>query len=531
MTHSIARAITVLTAGAMISIALVLNPTGAAQNPGQLQNRQLTPAQRAKLPELKIISANIRAVARILKSEGVQLDTGQLFTRMGQKKLRTQLLAFPDMYLTKAHSEPLRGVIMADSLTLPEKSKIEADTVIIARHIVFTGRAPTIKGSHDIHLFALDSIKVANGPGTVITIDTSGAGRDEWLKSQREQASATSKRHKFFADHAFRRPQDTSGVPGSDGIMGTVGSNGENGLNGQSGEAGSCSSIKNGGSGTAGGAATAAGNGGTGSNATNGDNAGNQTINVPNVNAGSYNILAKGGNGGNGGPGGFGGTGGKGGNGGPGGDGAGCSCNPGDIGDGGSGGTAGAGGNGGTGGQGGNGANGGTGGVVIINYPWGYNISQLATNVQGGAGGQGGIGGSAGNPGSAGIPGRGGHGGSVFGCDPGRDGSAGLNAIGGTGGNGGNGGGAGSPGNSGSVVWSVTGGPEGTGGGDPSGYEPSTLYENCTDWYWVSYHCEYDVTALPTGEKKVWANHIMPKLVPSSGWSCVETGRGYMGCF
>jgi hypothetical protein len=82
------------------------------------------------------------------------------------------------MYLSKVNSGRLRGVVLADILTLPEKVKIESDTVIIARRVNFTGRAPTIKGPHNIHFFALDSANVNNGRETVVTIDT-------WSRSKR----------------------------------------------------------------------------------------------------------------------------------------------------------------------------------------------------------------------------------------------------------------------------------------------------------------------------------------------------------
>lgn len=524
----------IIPTGIAVAIAAVLaslafGSAGSAGPPNQSQAPKLTPAQQAKLQDAKRMSVHIKKVAKLLEAEGVEIEPQLLFTSNGKKKLRSQLLGIPHMYLSKVHSGRLRGVVMADTLTLPEKVKIEGDTVIIARRINFTGRAPTIKGPHDIHLFALDSANVANGRETVITIDTSGFGRKEWLESLKQRAG-NSKQTKTVANHA-NLLQNSSGAPGSDGSMGAVGSNGINGGHGSAGVQGSCSTNKNGGNGGAGDNGSDGGHGSTGSDGKPGNNATGQTINIPNVNAGSYNIIAKGGNGGDGGAGGFGGTGGAGGNGGAGGDGASCNCQPGGLGNGGNGGASGAGGKGGNGGVAGKGGNGGAGGSVIINYPWGYNVTQVTVDAQGGAAGAGGIGGSSATGGSAGSRGAGGHGGSVFGCDPAQNGSEGTGATGGAGGSGGNGGAAGQAGAAGSVSWNPATGPESSGGGDTSGYEPGFPQEYCTPWYWVSFHCEYYIDQVLPTKKKQWANHARPVIRNPFGWQCVETGRTYIGCF
>ena len=273
-------------------LLITLGFNSHSQNQTTQPRGKLTAAQKAQIPELENVSVNIRRVSEILNADGVRIEAGLLFTPNGRKKARPQLEAYSDMYLSKTHTGPLRGVLMADTLTLPEKAKIDGDTVIIAKHIVFTGRAPVIKGNHEIHVFALESTKAANGPKTVITIDTSGRGRDEWIKARLEQANA--KRTKRFANHAINF-QDTSGAPGADGVMGPVGSNGENGSNGLGGANGSCSTSKNGGTGFPGGSAFPGGDGGPGTHATKGENAHNQSLIVNSVNSGSYNVVARGG--------------------------------------------------------------------------------------------------------------------------------------------------------------------------------------------------------------------------------------------
>lgn len=516
--------------GIAVAITLLLSlgfgSAGTAGSVNQSRPAKLTPAQEAKLPEAKLMSVHIRQVAQLLKAEGIQIEPQLLFTSNGRKKLRPQLLGHPEMYLSKVNSGRLRGVVMADTLTLPEKVEIESDTIIIVRRINFTGRTPTLKGPHAVHLFALDAVNVANGRGTVVTIDTSGFGREEWLKSLKQRAS-NSKQIGTVAHHV-NPLQGYAGVDGADGTMGLVGSNGNSGGHGSAGLPGSCSTNRNGEKGNSGENGSSGGQGGTGNNGQNGTAGQNQTLNITNINAGAFNLITKGGNGGNGGPGGFGGTGGTGGNGGAGGSGASCNCQAGGLGNGGSGGTSGAGGAGGNGGQGGNGANGGAGGSVIVYFPFGYDITQISVNSNGGTGGQGGTGGSSAAGGSSGSPGVGGHGGSVFGCDPAQDGSGGLHGGQGAGGSAGNGGAPGQPGAPGSVIWNMTSGPEGGGGGGVSGYEPGLPEQYCTPWYWVSFHCDYFIDQLTPNKKKQWANHARPNAL---GWQCVETGRTYMGCF
>jgi hypothetical protein len=519
-----------LTTSVLFLLSFALSAGGIAQNQAPPQTRELTPAQKAKLENAKAMSVNIRSVGRILKAQGVEFEPGLLFTENGRKKLRPKLLAYPEMYLSKTHSG-LSGVVMADTLVLPEKVKIEHDTVIISKHVVFTGRSPIIKGSHSLHLFALNSMRAANGKGTVITIDTSGVGRKEWLESQRQQAMQTAKRQKISTAHAVSFVQ-YSGVFGSDGNMGAIGSNGSHGFNGPAGVAGSCSTEKNGTSGGAGTPATAGGPGGNGGDGKDGQNGKSSTFIVPTIDAGSFSILARGGDGGNGGPGGWGGTGGSGGNGGKGGDGASCNCSAGGLGNGGSGGAAGAGGAAGNGGNGGKGGNGANGANMIIEYPFGYDTTQVTVYVEGGTGGSGGIAGSAAAAGSAGTPGLGGRGGSVFGCDPAQDGMAGSGAIGGTGGGGGNAGNPGRHGDHGSVSWNPTIGPELTGGdGEISRYEPGATYETCTEWFWVEFHCEFYNNILKPRDKRFLASHASTFGLIASGWECVETGRTYIGCF
>ncbi len=392
-----------------------------------------------KFLEIKILSTNIRSVARILNREGIQIEPGLLFTPNGRHSVRSRLSPYSDMYVSRDGSAALGGVLLADRITLPERAQLESDTLIIANHVTFAGVAPSITGPHDFHVFALDSISV-HDPETVITIDTSGR-------------------------------------PGASGIAGTAGQSGHSGTTGTRGEGGSCSVVQDAEAGEPGTNGTPGEDGGAGSHGSDGTDAGDQTIMFGSTNGGSFKLIAIGGDGGKGGSGSFGGNGGKGGNGGQGGDGAGCHCNAGAIGDGGTGGAGGEGGIAGTGGEGGNGGNGGSAGTVVITVPSTYNLSKLTITARGGSGGQAGAGGSAGLSGAAGNPGTGGHG-----CDKGRNGGWGPSAREGAGRRGGNPGMPGHPGSSGSIAQNIADFKNGRGRIN-WGYEPGATREKCTEWF------------------------------------------------
>lgn len=408
--------------------------------PPQLKaSSQTAASDQSRFLEIKTLSFNILSVARILRREGIPIEPALFFTPNGRHSVRSRLSSYSDMYDSKVVSKALGGVWMADRLTLPERSQLEADTLIIANQVTFTGSAPRISGPYDFHLFALDSISV-DDPETVITVDTSG-------------------------------------LSGTDGTPGMVGQPGTPGTPGARGQAVPCSAAQEAGAGNPGTNGTSGEDGGPGAPGSDGADAGDQTIMFGSSNGGYFNLIANGGNGGRGGPGGFGGPGGNGGNGGQGGDGPGCHCNAGAIGDGGTGGAAGQGGGAGTGGQGGDGGNGGNAGTVVITIPSTYNNSKLTIAARGGSGGQAGTGGSAGVGGSAGNPGVGGSG-----CDKGRHGSGGRSMPGSAGRTGGNPGTPGRPGQSGSIAQNIADFKNGRGRIN-WGYEPGVTLEKCTEWF------------------------------------------------
>lgn len=419
----------------------------------------------AKLSENEFLVKNIRSVSQILKDQSVEIEAELLFSLEGRKKLRPTLLAFTDMQMSKVGSKSLGGVVMAGELKLPEQSQLAADTVIIAKHLTFTGRAPKIEGPHDFHLFVLDSVTIENGPETVITIDTSGVGRlkpppPPVILDKNGKPVAVMNTSGVGSGESLHRapvtPEEIKSSAEFDGVDGEPGIAGSDGTNGSAGAAGACSGQVDGRAGNPGTDGSSGADGGDGTPGKNATNAGHQTIIFDNVESALFNLIARGGAGGNGGAGGRGGNGGRAGDGGAGGAGAGCSCTAGGTGRGGDGGVPGRGGSGGNGGAGGNGGDGGNGGSIVTAFPNTAKVKPIGAITQGGSGGRGGRAGAQGGAGGAGRAGTAGRGGGFAECysmhgtspAPGAHGDHGQHGAHGD---------HGKSGSSGSIMWGIVG--------------------------------------------------------------------------
>ncbi|HXQ71933.1 MAG TPA: hypothetical protein VN844_15670 [Pyrinomonadaceae bacterium] len=414
-----------LTTFAVFLLATNLTVTGSGQQV-QNQGRPITPEEHDAMM-LKAMAVNIRSVAKILKDAKIDLDAELFFTSRGRRDLSAQLEKVPAMQSAKFHSAPLRGVVMADSLTFAEKLPIGADTVVIARQIIFSGKAPVIKGPHELHIFALNSVSAANGNDTVITIDTSGEGVKYVPVPAESQIKVTDGSVSINTSGGDGEAgSNASAAPGTDAVAGSSGNTGQQGRNGTPGKPGACAENNAGGIGGPGADGLTGEDGGNGTKGKDGTDAHNQTIMIPNTDSPYFQLVAKGGRGSDGGKGGRAGDGGRGGNGGTGGLGIGCQCIANGVGDGGAGGPAGSGGAGGVGGRGGDGGDGGkAGNFAIFIPPRNYDMSHLRTFGGSGRGGRGGSAGSGGVGGQAGTPGSGGAGGNFTSCY-GRNGTSGA---------------------------------------------------------------------------------------------------------
>src|ERR1051325_647871 len=250
----------------------------------------------------------------LLINEGLPFEPNLLLGRQWKRTLRPIFDQMSELRAIKQGDKHLKGVHIAGTLYLPEKVSLEDDTVILVRHLVFSGREVVIKGNHSIHIFTIQGTELTGNASSSIlspttkvlghiTIDTSGFGRDQWLeklKSQQivERVGAIESKKANHVRSAMVQTTDHNGQPGADGTPGADGAPGQNGNNGTGGANGSCTSNINGADADGGGEGAFGGDGGTGGNGNNGGNA--TPISITAEVGQSYTLLANGGRGGDG---------------------------------------------------------------------------------------------------------------------------------------------------------------------------------------------------------------------------------------
>ncbi len=523
---------------ACLSVVPAKGPQANKYTPPDLEN---DPAARAQVERAKRLAPTVKDVTRILSEAQVPFEPTILFTRNWQQRLAVELEKMPELGKRSTAVDSLAGPVIADTLFLPSTVRVDADTVVIARDLVFEGREAVIAGPHSIHLFVTGSIRFADeAPGKIVIDATGGTNRSPARPLTNIAKGRSSQDARSLAVRASYRPaaarlapqHNGDGTPGNTGTTGTFGGPGPNGQNGSSGQNGVCGGSQNGtngGDGTNGQAGQAGGNAGNGTDGQNGQNV-SVTITNP-LDTTQIEATSRGGNGGDGGQGGYGGSGGYGGDGGHGGDGASCDCRPGLNGNGGNGGKGGNGGNGGKGGNGGNAGKGGNGGTITITYPCDYDTSRVTTNVEGGLGGRAGDAGIGGPGGSGGSGASAGSGGRPFACV--YRGVDGISNPGGTSGLYGDNGTAGTPGANGTNGTVTYVPPTGCGGGGGPILEPGGGGGGgCTQYYWVWYTC-YPPMNMKAQNRSVFRPAALRAAlnVPGGGWTCYIDSVWYAGCW
>jgi hypothetical protein len=392
---------------------------------------------------------------KLLLAKGVPFDPEALLLPDWREKIAPSLAQMNEMQTTLRAGDSVKGVLIAETLILPEKVTLTGDTVILAKTLVFEGKSVKITGiGKNVYVFPVEAnrhlgttleqalkeqgLPAARIPAVnsrtnekfnfkfvrredylqnvYISISVNGQGDDEWRASQTKNKKATTG---SIAEYSEQR----NGAPGAQGREGDPGVMGvpidpptsDNGPDGR------CSAaypqLADGVAGGDGENGTTGDIGGRGGKGEKGGTGGDIYYDIPAQNRDSgYFFESNGGGGGEGGKGGRGGMGGNGQNGGKGGDGKDCLCNMGGAGAGGKGGKGGAGGKGGTGGKGGEGGEGGNGGRIEISYPRGFDPDRIGARALGGHPGSGGERGRGGNAGISGNGGRGGIGATNNNC-------------------------------------------------------------------------------------------------------------------
>jgi hypothetical protein len=394
---------------------------------------------------------NFEKAKSLLVARSVPFDPEILLTPHWRKTLKATFDQMPELQEVRRGAGRLKGVEMAHTLYLPERVRLEGDTVILVRNLIFEGNDAVIRGPFNIYVYPIDASGVLGTSfdaalararkepglrfvkaswtsnrtvpvmsvvrGGTITIDTSGLRGADRRDNKRAIGSPQAK---MIKAGFFQQGENKNGAYGGDRDWGTEGAKGTTGVpdpgtTGVSGTCGSTASV-NGGSGGGGGTGGTGQTGNPGIAGGEGEDAGFINFSIPEFPVGNYIFTARGGDGGIGGNGGPGGKGGTGGRGGPGGPGANCDCNQGGSGAGGPGGPGGPGGQGGVGGPGGAGGDGGNGGDITINYPANCGTSYILRDASPGVGQPGSPGGLPGVRGDGGAGGGGGLSGGATMC-------------------------------------------------------------------------------------------------------------------
>src|SRR2546428_4270397 len=129
------------------SVLKNIAPAVSAQQ-DEVQRKEALATRRAKLEKWKasFLTHSIPFAPESLASENWREELAPIFKSM------------PRLQETRTEGTVLAGVYMADTLILPEKTKVVGDVFILANHIVFEGPNPVIGGwEGDIYVFPIKS--------------------------------------------------------------------------------------------------------------------------------------------------------------------------------------------------------------------------------------------------------------------------------------------------------------------------------------------------------------------------------------
>lgn len=164
----------------------------------------------------------------LLVNKRVPFDPEILLTDDWRHTLKSTFDQMPELQQVRRGTDRLKGVEIAHTLYLPAKVRLEGDTVIIARNLIFDGDEAVIRGPFSISVYPIDdagllgsSFEVALARalpktgvrfmaaswsgnranrglpvmpiirGGTIHINTSGLGLADWLESQRAMAGGS----------------------------------------------------------------------------------------------------------------------------------------------------------------------------------------------------------------------------------------------------------------------------------------------------------------------------------------------------
>jgi len=93
---------------------------------------------------------------KLLVEKNIPFDPEILLTPDWRKTLKSTFDRMPELQEVRRGAKRLKGVEMAHTLYLPEEVRLEGDTVIIARNLIFDGNNAVIRGPFNIYVYPVD---------------------------------------------------------------------------------------------------------------------------------------------------------------------------------------------------------------------------------------------------------------------------------------------------------------------------------------------------------------------------------------
>jgi len=151
-----------------------------------INNPRIDAQGRSLAVEALIQAQKIAPAKKLLDAKGVPFSAESLLRPDWKTTLGPVLTQMPEMQVSRSVGNHIDRVQMADTLYLSENVKVTADTVIIARKIVFEGRDAVIKGPHNVYYFPLETYGVLGMSLDEAVGKKFGFTNNEWKSNEAE---------------------------------------------------------------------------------------------------------------------------------------------------------------------------------------------------------------------------------------------------------------------------------------------------------------------------------------------------------
>lgn len=141
-----------------VMLAIAFTPKKFTSVSGNQQQSPLTREQK-KQQDMEKKRGSFKSGRDLLRKHGVPFDPDLLLEPGFKKQLAPTFAAMPEFRESRLLGKKVEGVQLADTLFLPETVELTGDTVMMANHLIFSGKNIVIKGPHDLHFFAMGPVQ------------------------------------------------------------------------------------------------------------------------------------------------------------------------------------------------------------------------------------------------------------------------------------------------------------------------------------------------------------------------------------